>query len=540
MRVSILTTVLLGVLSFAGLAQPAPAQSTWSVPVNLNLLPGQVTPINGSFADQHPAISRDGLSLYFMSDRTGLDPNGRPISCGGLDIWVSERACPDCPWGAPANLDRHRLALGLACVTNSNANDLAPNLSPDGQMLFIHSYRANDNCGGGDIFYTHRENASDDFAWDAPRNVNRFGRDPSANLVCGGVGDPTVVNTPNTDGAPGYFYDAVSGATMLYFTRSDQPSESGDIDIFTSTLGADGTWGTIVRDDQLSTTPFRDSRFAVRSDGLEIILTSERPGFPPGSDPRKLWSATRISTRDPWSIPVLVPNVKSTSRDGAPALSADGNELYFFSARAGGFGGNDVYRSTRTLPTVLARDITINADGSCSASISPNDLDNGSFDPCGGVLTLSLDTPGPYSLGTHTVRLVATNSQGVANSALASVKVIDGTPPVIADAAVNQATLWPVNHQMVNITVDYTTSDACSAVDSGLSISSNEPVDGLGDGDTSPDWEVVDAHHVRLRAERNGNSNGRVYSITITALDTNGNASTRVLTVNVPHDRGRN
>src|SRR5689334_6007828 len=35
-----------------------------------------------------------------------------------------------------------------------------------------------------------------------------------------------------------------------------------------------------------------------------------------------------------------------------------------------------------------------------------------------------------------------------------------------------------------------------------LSVSSNEPTDGPGDGHTAPDWEVVDAHHVLLRAER--------------------------------------
>ena len=41
-------------------------------------------------------------------------------------------------------------------------------------------------------------------------------------------------------------------------------------------------------------------------------------------------------------------------------------------------------------------------------------------------------------------------------------------------------------------------------------------MDGTGDGDTSPDWEVIDAHHVLLRAERAGNGSGRIYTITVT------------------------
>jgi hypothetical protein len=42
------------------------------------------------------AISSDGLTLWFASDRPG--------GLGGLDIWVMQRAARDAPWSAPANL----------------------------------------------------------------------------------------------------------------------------------------------------------------------------------------------------------------------------------------------------------------------------------------------------------------------------------------------------------------------------------------------------------------------------------------------------
>jgi len=58
---------------------------------------------------------------------------------------------------------------------------------------------------------------------------------------------------------------------------------------------------------------------------------------------------------------------------------------------------------------------------------------------------------------------------------------------------------------------------------------------GTGDGDTSPDWEIVDAHHVRLRAERSGAGSGRIYTITITATDSRGNVSSQIVSVSVAH-----
>ena len=94
---------------------------------------------------------------------------------------------------------------------------------------------------------------------------------------------------------------------------------------------------------------------------------------------------------------------------------------------------------------------------------------------------------------------------------------------------------------MVNVTVSYNVSDNCALPPDSctLSVTSNEPVNGKGDGDTFPDWIVVDNHHVLLRAERSGNGNGRVYTITITCTDSGGNSSTEQVEVTVPHDRGR-
>jgi len=48
--------------------------------------------------DQHPAISKDGLSLCLSSDRPG--------GCGGLDIWVAQRSSVDSAWEEPFKMDQ--------------------------------------------------------------------------------------------------------------------------------------------------------------------------------------------------------------------------------------------------------------------------------------------------------------------------------------------------------------------------------------------------------------------------------------------------
>lgn len=113
-------------------------------------------------------------------------------------------------------------------------------------------------------------------------------------------------------------------------------------------------------------------------------------------------------------------------------------------------------------------------------------------------------------------------------------RVVDTTAPVIENVSVSTAVLSPPNHKMHDVAVRYAVTDnvdANSVVT--LSVASNEPENGNGDGSTESDFEVVDGHHVRLRAERSGSNEGRVYTITITATDNSGNTATKAVTVSV-------
>jgi hypothetical protein len=69
-----------------------------------------------------------------------------------------------------------------------------------------------------------------------------------------------------------------------------------------------------------------------------------------------------------------------------------------------------------------------------------------------------------------------------------------------------------------------------------LSITSNEPDNGLGDGDTVGDIEIRPDEGISLRAERSGN--GRVYTLTYSATDSAGNVIYSTTQVFVPKSKG--
>jgi hypothetical protein len=114
----------------------------------------------------------------------------------------------------------------------------------------------------------------------------------------------------------------------------------------------------------------------------------------------------------------------------------------------------------------------------------------------------------------------------------------DVVAPVVSSVSASPNVLWPPNHKMVPVTIAVAASDACSAVTSSIvGVTSDEPVDDLGDGHTSPDWIVTGPLTLLVRSERSGLGDGRVYTVTIRAADAAGNAATGATTVTVPHDQ---
>jgi hypothetical protein len=123
------------------------------------------------------------------------------------------------------------------------------------------------------------------------------------------------------------------------------------------------------------------------------------------------------------------------------------------------------------------------------------------------------------------------------NNSKTALTTVDPNPPVISAVTADPSSLWPKNHKMRDVTINYSATDGCGGVICQITnITSNQPIDGTGDGDTSPDWEFVDDHHVRLRAESAGGSEGRIYTITVTCTDAAGNVATKTVEVHVGHN----
>jgi hypothetical protein len=160
-------------------------------------------------------------------------------------------------------------------------------------------------------------------------------------------------------------------------------------------------------------------------------------------------------------------------------------------------------------------------------------------DNCGGALPVTSDAPAVFPLGTTTVTFSVTDGSGNLTTAQTTVTVVDTTPPTIDNVVAVPASLWPPNHKMVPVTVTVDVTDICDASPSCqvISVTSHEPINGKGDGNTTPDWRIVDDLLVELRTERSGPGSGRVYTLTVRCTDDSGNSAVRNVEVSVPHDQ---
>lgn len=138
--------------------------------------------------------------------------------------------------------------------------------------------------------------------------------------------------------------------------------------------------------------------------------------------------------------------------------------------------------------------------------------------------------------GTTTVTLTAIDKGGNSNSCTLDVLALDNIAPVIINAVADPSVLaFPANHKMRTVNIYYDVSDNCGPVTRVLTVRSNEPEYGIDHEDVGPDWEVINENQVLLRAERDSEGKGRIYTITITVTDAEGNVSSKEVTVTVPH-----
>jgi hypothetical protein len=267
----------------------------WNVPVHLG------PEVNSPSRELGAAISPDGLSLYFNSDRPGgLGPL--------FDIYVSRRACLECPW---------QRAQLLGPPISGPGNDGSAALSHDGHLLFFLSDR--DRPGDEDLWVSRRKNPNDDFGWEAPVNLG------------------PLVNTSANEGSPSYVVVAAGAPAELYFGRGLTTwvvPISRDGEVLAPAVQVD--LGGEAR------TP------SVTKDGRELVFwASQTRG---GLGQTDIWVSTRHNITDSWSTPVnLGAPVNTAGGELEAGISADGNTLVFSGTmmRGSSLGLQDIWIATR-------------------------------------------------------------------------------------------------------------------------------------------------------------------------------------------------
>lgn len=106
--------------------------------------------------------------------------------------------------------------------------------------------------------------------------------------------------------------------------------------------------------------------------------------------------------------------------------------------------------------------------------------------------------------------------------------------PSINLCGANPDVLWPPDHKMIDITV------CASVIGTGVTVTRTITCSEV----PKKPWTVFyedgpDIWHFKLRADRNGEDDGRVYTITYKGVDACGNQTQSSVTVTVPHDQGK-
>jgi Tol biopolymer transport system component len=213
----------------------ASKKDDWGAPENLGSL------VNSPQVDAAASISADGLSLYFVSTRSG----------GFEHIYVTTRATRNDPWGQ---------AVKLGPEVNSGTSDGFPSISPDGLELYFASYRAG-GYGDLDIYVARR--ATQNAPWGKAVNLG------------------PVVNSPQCEGYPSLSPDGL----LLLFTDNvsnagRRPGGYGGMDVWTTRrTSLSAPWQAPVNLGPKINSSSTDGWAHLSPDGRTLYLNANRNGW---------------------------------------------------------------------------------------------------------------------------------------------------------------------------------------------------------------------------------------------------------------------
>jgi tetratricopeptide (TPR) repeat protein len=205
--------------------------NNWSAPIQLG------TTINSVSWDGYPSISKDGKTLYFVSDRPG--------GVGGKDIYVSTLKS-DGSWSDAKNMGR---------AINTRLDEITPHIDPSGYTLYFSSNRS-EGFGGFDIYYSEFEASN---MWGDAKNMK------------------TPVNSAGND----IFYITTNEDDMSFFS-SNRKNGAGLYDIYIAKPLAKPAEDSILVDETKEVED-KDIRPGISETDIAIedVTKSEQPAITP-------------------------------------------------------------------------------------------------------------------------------------------------------------------------------------------------------------------------------------------------------------------
>lgn len=268
------------------------------------------TPINTEETEGVPVISADEsimIFTYIGKKSTGglLNDFLKEDKTEGTyheDIFISTRS-NDSTWNLPQGIS----------ALNTNANDAAVAISPDGQILFTF---VSDVKNPGDLYFSTLSGSE----WSKPEKLN------------------SNINSEYWEGS----CSITSDGRYLYFA-SERPGGLGGRDLYVSEK-VDGDWGVAVNLGPMINTKHNEDAPFIHPDGITLFLSSEGHKSIGGYD--IMYS---IKKENSWIVPLSmgIP-LNTTEDDRYYVINAKGDVGYFSSNRggAGGKGQQDIYMVT--------------------------------------------------------------------------------------------------------------------------------------------------------------------------------------------------
>lgn len=261
--------------------------------------------INSEFEDKAPMVSADGKTLIFTSQRPGKSSAVNPDD--GMyfeDIYISRWDTLKKSWG-----DAELIPGSL----NTEGQDAATSISPDGKQIFLFKNDIDAESRGGDIYVSRLSSSG---KWGAPKSMGKPINTTFAEL--GACSSP-------------------DGKT-LYFT-SERQGGFGMQDIYMVKRKSRTEWERPVNLGEVVNTQEDDAGIFIAPDGKTLFFTSKGHASMGGYD---IFKTTMENGK--WTKPVnLGYPINTIYDDLCFSLSIDAKTGYISSNRKGGFGARDVY-----------------------------------------------------------------------------------------------------------------------------------------------------------------------------------------------------